>query len=255
MGSDVAWFRVYQGARPGARRAALDAARAALEDAGYRPADAPADPDEYPTDRRGLVAVEDGAWVQLGDQAESTMYQGCYPPPRRDQMAAALSRVGPVVAQVLSDDVVLHLELWDDGARRARYGTMRLDWRLFTAAEARGQFHGAPGEWAARLPGVDAARLAALFEHTEVARERAEGWRGRPAFEVLRGVSEMLGWSGELLQAGFSHDSDGIFIPWDEYYEPEVLARHEFEGAWFAPPVAGEADAGAAVAGSGRRGD
>lgn len=225
MGSDYAWLRCWHPApaTEADRDAVLDDAAAALEARGYAPTTG---------DGRGLVAGLDGRWVQLGDQADSTEYQGAFPPPAPAELAAALSRRGPAVRMVMSDDAVVHLELWRDGARVDRYGTMHLGWALFPDAEV-DAWRGAPAAWADLLaPGAEVAALAAAWELTR----EPGGWKGRYAGAVLEATGEALGWDPELAQVGWSHDADGLYIPWDGFLEDEDRARLRPRARILRPP-------------------
>lgn len=231
MGSDYQWLRLHTGAAATDADvdAALDAAAAFLEQAGYAPAAAP---DEPSAATRGLVAFADGPWVQLGDQAGSTEFQRSFQP-GAGALAAPLSARGPVVRMLMSDDAILHLELWRDQARVDRHGTMNLDWSLFTAAQGEA-FTAHPARWRDLLD--DPAASPGLEQAWALSPGRG-GLRGRPASEVLATTARALGWDPQLVECGFSHDADGIFIPWDGYHEPEVLARIRPKVRHLAPPA------------------
>jgi hypothetical protein len=224
LGSDYTWLRCWHpaAATAGDRDAVLELAAGALRDGGY-----------VDGEGRGLVALLDGPWVQLGDQAGSTEYQRSFPGPGPAELAAALSRQAPTVRMVMSDDAVLHLELWRAGARVDRYGTMHLRWELFADDEVDG-WRPDPEAWRELV--ASGERVEDLAEVWRI-EEDDGGWRGRPTWEVLEVSCRVLGWDPELAQVGFSHDADGIYIPWDGFLEDADRERARPRALTLAPPA------------------
>lgn len=178
------------------------------------------------------MAGLDGAWVQLGDQAGSTEYQGAYGKDAAASLAIALSRHAPTVRMIMSDDAVLHVELWRAGGRVARYGTMHLAWELFSDAEV-DAWRGDPAAWAELLaPEGRVEDLAAAWELTPT----PQGWRGRSAGEVLSVLCRAFGWDPLLVEVGWSHDSEGLYLPWEDFLEPEDRERFRARALTLAPP-------------------
>ena len=227
MGSDYSWLRCWHPApaTPADRDTVLETAAGALRSAGYTEGEG-----------RGLVAGLDGPWVQLGDQARSTECQGDYGPDADVAVTAAVSYLAPTVSFTMSDSAVFQVELWHAGTVVDRHGTMHFRWELFGDEEV-DAWRGDPTAWEALLaPGARPEDLAVAWE---LKRENS-GWTGGAASHVSGATARALGWDLGLAACGWSHDDEGLYMPWDDFFEPEEQEQYQLRALTLAPPAASD---------------
>jgi hypothetical protein len=150
---------------------------------------------------RSIVVGPVGRWIFVGDTAGSTEKSdsGAYL-----ALSLALSKVLPVVDINMSDSSAVHMHLYKSGSLVDKFGNAAFPFFKFTDEEAV-EFKGHPELWAEYL----------LAPNT-IDNLRAAWTQNWGADSILARTAKLFGWHPEFAFIGYTLDSEGIGIKYDE---------------------------------------
>jgi hypothetical protein len=152
---------------------------------------------------RSFVVRSTGRWVFIGDTAGTA---DCASPEEYDAVSRAISKLGPLVDVEMSDSAAVHFHLHRDGTLLDKFGNAAFPFFRFKTAEEAAPYRGRPELWTDLLVSPD-----------DVERLRSTWVQEWKAEEILANMGRLMGWEPGLLWVGYTHDSDGIPIKYDEF--------------------------------------
>ena len=162
------------------------------------------------TSVRSIVVGPAGRWIHIGDTAGSTETAD---PEAFDSLASHLSTLAPVVSIKVSDSAAVHFELREGGALVDIFGNMRFPFYYFADEREAEPYSGHPEAWRHLLK--DDGRLSMLREAwTQASQGKVE--QG-DCDRILAETADLLGLDQDYLTVGYTHDMDGVALPYREY--------------------------------------
>ncbi|MBS0265477.1 MAG: hypothetical protein JSS02_26330 [Planctomycetes bacterium] len=166
---------------------------------------------------RSVVIGPIGRWIFVGDTAGSTDDAD---PVAFDALTLALSDLLPVVDIQMSDTAAVHISLYKDGSLIDKFGNAAFPFFKFRTDKEAAEFRGRPGLWAEYLVSpLTAANLRTVW---------VQGWG---AEKILSDSARLFGWDADLSSVGYTLDSEGIGIKYNEFLSLENA--HEFKELHF----------------------